>query len=116
MITLKLSRDKIISLHKITGTMIGHVQRLREKLSYNLLRGELGAHLYILQDLNRKLSIKILQLQMKPGNRPTRFSVNEIEAFLLMHYFQAQPVTMQEGYELATLQEISDPIYKHLLN
>lgn len=115
MITLKLSRDKIISMVKITRGMIEHVEGLRDKLSYNLLRAELNSHIYILKKLKLQFEIKYLQVQNKPGDRPVQLSIDEVHAYVIIHYHYSHPVRIDDAYELATLQEISTPIYKHLL-
>lgn len=112
MITLKITKDKYIAI--ING-ITGITQKMRDDLKimeHDMNRAQTNAHLDVWEDLSRKMRSKVVMMEKKPGNHKVNFSVNGIEALLFVVYRKA---CYQEPYIMATLQEISDPIFQRLL-
>lgn len=114
MIKLQLNRYKLISLIKIVGEVIETVKADRAELHYTTKRMELAAHLYTLQELSRKSRTKYISIEHKPPMQNFIFSVDEMQAYVLMLYKDIR--IEKTGYDNLSMQEISVPIFKQLLN
>ncbi len=115
MIQLKLDKFKIISLIKIVDLVNQDLTIYKTQLKYSLKRAEVSAHLFILEELSRKLRSKFILVEHKPEHCRFMFSVNEMQAYVLILYKNNIPFIGSE-FDQAVMENISAPIFKHLLN
>ncbi len=114
MIRIKLTKDKFKSIIQVIDTI--RLQLNKDKL--HLKEWDLAmanAHLCVLDDLSRKMRSKLPLMEDKPGFHKLTWSVNENQALIIMSRKDLGG-GMEDSYNMATFQEISDPIYKVLLS
>lgn len=112
MIKIKTTRQKIGALITITAAIIHYIKAQREQLKYSLKRAELSAHLYIIEELSRKVRAKFILTENKPANAKLQMSFNEMEAYILMCYAPEKNIG---NYELSVISEMKGPVFQHLL-
>lgn len=114
MIRLKITKDKFKSIIQVIDTIRVQLQKDKPDLKeWNLATA--NAHLYVLNDMSRKMRSKLPLLEDKPGNHKITWSVNENQALIIMARKDLGGA-MGDSYNMATFQEISVPIYKILLS
>lgn len=114
MIKLQLNKFKIVSLIRITEAVVNRITNERQQLTYSLKRAEITAHKFILQELSRKLRSKFILIEHKPDMQNFFFSVNEMQAYILILY--KDTAIGKTDYDYLTIQDLSVPIFKKLLN
>lgn len=114
MIKLQLNKYKIVSLIRVTEAVLNKITNERNGLNYSLKRAEISAHKFILQELSRKLRSKFVMIEHKPDMQNFFFSVNEMQAYVLILY-KDTPIGKTD-YDYITMQDLSVPIFKKLLN
>lgn len=114
MIKLQLNKFKIVSLIRITDAVIRKLEHDREALTYSLKRGEMAAHNFVLKEFSRKLRSKFISIEEKPDMQNFFFSVNEMQAYVLVLYKDS--AIGKTDYDYLTIQDLSVPMFKRLLN
>lgn len=112
MIKIKITKGKLASM-VISITSL--TQKLRadiHNMKYDMARASTNAHLYVLDDLSRKMRSKLILLEDKPSIHQLYFSINEIQALVIIIHKQN---ISHNPYSMAVMHEISDMIFKKLL-
>lgn len=115
MITLRLTKHKIASMIHIVQDIIAALTRDRQALTHSLKRAEISAHLFVLEDLSRKLRRKLIDVENRFSDYKFNLSVNEMQAYLLVLYRNDALFNNQKSYHVLTMAQITEPIFKHLL-
>ena len=115
MIKLQLNKYKLVSLTHIVNVITNTLYYQRQELKYTMKRAEISAHIFILQELSRKVKIKFIQVEHKSDLQQFFFSINEMQAYILMLY-KDDCIDSSSGYDMETMQELSVPCFKKLLN
>lgn len=71
-----------------------------------------NAHLYVLDDLSRRMRSKLILIETKQGQYTFNYSINEIQALVFITHkdnFNPDPYTM------AIIDEISNTVFMKLL-
>ena len=113
MIKLKLNKDKLISFARVVDDISKKLKAKISLMPVDILKAEANAHLANLKDLSKRIRSKLVMLEDEPGPKRLTYSVNEMQAFAVMKY---EGLYEHDPYQKATIQEISVPIYKILLN
>lgn len=112
MIKLKISKDKFIAIiSSITGIR-NKIYSGIPHLEYNLLRAQANAHVYILDDLSRKMRSKLVLMENMQGSNKITFSVNEMQAFVIV---SNSNVFTHSAYAMSVMNEVGETIFKRLL-
>lgn len=117
MTKMKLTKDKFKALIQV-------IDSIREKLitdKSNLKDWPLAvanAHLFVLNDLSRRMRSKLPMMEDHPGNKSIRYEINAIQALVFMSY---KNTIMPDSpgmspYTYSVFIEISDPIFQKLLS
>jgi hypothetical protein len=115
MIKLQLNKFRLTALIKITDLVCKDLTDYREQIKFSMKRAEISAHIHVLRDLGTKLKKKYLSIEYKPEMQFFFFSVDEMQAYVLMLY-KDNRLADASGFDIGTMQEISVPIFKQLLN
>lgn len=112
MIRLKLTKNKLLTAKDAVGCMSDSIRNNKINLKgWPLVQA--NAHLYVLEDLNRKMRSKAILVETKPGQHPVIYSINEIQGLVFItnkENFPADPYTM------SIIEEISNVIFLKLLS
>lgn len=100
----------------IVSEIIGTLVEERIMLTHSLKRAEISAHLFTLNQLNKKLRVKYIHVEDRFQNYNFNLSINEMDAYLLILYRDYSHFTPEKSFHLLTMQQISEPIFKHLLS
>lgn len=116
MIKLKLTKNKIVSVIAMVSDVILSLHTERKQLTYSLKRAEIAAHLYTLEAFNKKLRMKSINVEEKFQNYNFTIAITEMEAYLFILYTEPYNFTSEQSFNLLTMKQISEPIFKHLLS
>ena len=100
----------------IVSDIISSLNTERNQLVHSLKRAEIAAHLFTLHQLNKKLRVKYIHVEDRFQDYNFNLSINEMDAYLLILYRDYSHFTPEKSYHLLTMQQISEPIFKHLLS
>lgn len=112
MIKLKLTKEKFITVINVITGITQQLRAYHGSLKYDITRMQANAHLYILDDLSRKMRSKLIMIEDKYNDHQFTFSINEMQA-LVFHVNTG--ICTHTPYATAIIQEISVPICKRLL-
>lgn len=113
MIRIKLTKDKLIAIAQVVAIIRDHLQKSIPSMPYDLTRVDANVHLYTLEELSRKLRSKIVMMEHEPGNKPITYTFTGNQALAIIKY---KEIYNSSPYRMAILQEISEPMFKKLLN
>lgn len=112
MIKLKITKNKFIAMVNSVTEIIDRLKQNKKKLEgWPLIHA--NAHLYMLEELSRKMRSKIVLIETKQGSHRMIFSINEIEAFA---FVVNKDIFNQDPYTMAIIEQISGPIFLRLLS
>lgn len=115
MIKIKTTKQRIYVMVGIITEIVSGIKRGREVVQHtSAKRMEYAAHIFILEELSRKMRSKFVRLENQISTYKFQFSFNEMEAFVLMLY--AGNRIIENDFQSLVILEIKEPIYKHLLN
>lgn len=72
-----------------------------------------NAHLYVLEDLSRKMRSKVIMLETKQGQHAFTFSINEIQGLV---FITNKGNFYPDPYTMSVIEEISNVIFMKLLS
>lgn len=112
MIRLKLTKNKLITAIHAVCSMTDSLRNSKKNLKdWPLVQA--NAHLYVLEDLSRKMRSKSILVENKQGQHALIYSINEIQGLVFITNkgnFPADPYTM------SIIEEISNVIFLKLLS
>lgn len=76
-------------------------------------RAQANAHLYVLYGISKKMRTKLILVEDMAPNKRFKYPIDEIQALVLM---SCPDIVNKDPYCTAVIQEISNPIFQHLLN
>lgn len=112
MIKLKLTKDKFIAVINVVTIIIDVIEKKLHGMNRDMQFARIKSDLYELNELSRKMRSKFVMIENRSGDHTINFSVSETQAFIIVYY---KEICKHPSYSMAILQEISDPIYKKLL-
>lgn len=115
MIVLTLNKSKLVSLILITELIDRKISMERIQLEFSLKRGEITAHRSVLKVLIKKLIIRMVLKEHLPEHKIFRLSIDYMQAYVIILY-KDLCINDLGDYEMATVQELSEPMFKRLLN
>lgn len=113
MIKITTTKEKFLAIINITTQIITHFNTEILIMKRNSEYARTRADIFIITELNRKMRSKFITIEHKPNNYKFSFSFNEIQAYCIIQYYNSVKL---DPYSMATMQEISNPIYRHLLS
>ena len=114
---LILTKDKFKAIIQVIDCI--RFQLLQNKI--NLKDWPLAvtnAHLFVLDDLSRRMRSKLPMMEDKPGNKVVRYEINAIQALVLVSYDDlVKPSSAgMDPFAYSIFKEISGTIFQKLLS
>lgn len=112
MIKLKTTKNKFIATINAVGQMAASIRNNKKNLKdWPLVQA--NAHLFVLEEISRKMRSKMIMLETKRDHHAFTYSINEIHGLVFITNkgnFPADPYTM------SVIEEISNIIFLKLLS
>lgn len=117
MIKLSLTKDKLKSTVQMVHALIESIRKNKNSLNdWPLIQA--NAHLYVLDDLSRRMRSKLVLMEDKSGIHPVKYSINEIQAMILISYndILSHDSPGMNPYSYSLFKEISGTLFQKLLS
>lgn len=112
MIKFKTTKNKFIATVNAVGNMASSIRNNKKNLKdWPLVQA--NAHLFVLEEISRKMRSKMILLETKSQHHAFTYSMNEIHGLVFIankNNFPADPYTM------SVIEEISNIIFLKLLS
>lgn len=114
MIKLKITKIKLKAIVNAITAITNDLRTRIQLMKYDMGRAQANAHLYILDDLSRKIRSKLILIENYPETYRLTFSINEMQAYVII--IADNKIFTSSPYVMSIMSEVSDIIYKKLLN